>query len=82
MTKCHILVGRELPFCLSKTSESEMPLNKKKNPQSGSFNMVGIKLQCSNFDEPIKNLLNEFENSENIILFKQLENVITKLKIA
>lgn len=44
--------------------------------------MVGIKLQCSNFDEPIKNLLNEFENSENIILFKQLENIITKLKIA
>ena len=33
MTKCHILVGRELPFCGSKTSGREMPLNKKRTTE-------------------------------------------------
>ena len=59
-----------------------MPLNKKKNPQSGSFNMVGVKLQCSNFIIPIKNYLDELEKPENVLLFKQLETFTENLKIA
>ena len=82
MTKCHILVGRELPFCFSKTSESEMPLNKKRTLKVVLLKMVGVKLQCSNFTISIKNYLDELEKPENVLLFKQLETFTENLKVA
>ena len=79
MTKCHILVGRELPFCLSKTSGCEMPLNKKKNHNNGSFNMVGLKGHNSNFfnhNAIILQFIEKINESETVVFIENFKNLL------